>query len=268
MYYSIRHPLALGALICLAGLLLAGGPVRAQSVFEAPLDPATCGDRLNRLYDGDFEQFWSFVLRQGYSGVPEYAWSTPERAGESPEDWKVRAWQCLLEVERANQRDDRLEMRYAVGYFLWFGTKSQGFDKQPDGTPGIRERGYRMLRQAMTDGSDPALEAIIQVHLEIVQLGDQRMALAGKKGVPARLPEWWPERDQLLVSLDRLAKSGHPSAFLAISAIYSERALLASATGHDHNGRPVSGPDPRLIEASKAYRKAWEQHKSDKPSNS
>lgn len=259
---------ALGASVLLTGLMLVGSPAWADTVFEAPLDPATCGDRLNRLYDGDFEQFWTFVFRQGYSGVPEYAWSTPERAGESPEDWKRRARQCLLEVERANQRDDRIEMRYSVGYFLWFGTTSMGFDKEPDGSPGVRERGYRMLRQAMTDGSDQALEAIIQVHLEMVQLGDQRMALAGKKGVQARLPEWWPERDRLLVSLDRLAKSGHPSAYLAISAIYSERALLASATGHDHNGRPVSGPDPRLIEASKAYRKAWEDHNAAKSPNS
>lgn len=268
MYSCIRHARAFGVLFILTGLLLSGASTRAESVFEAPLDPANCGERLNRLYDGDFEQFWAFVLRQGYSGVPEYAWSTPEREGETPEDWRQRARQCLLEVERANQRDDRIEMRVAVGYFLWFGTTSLGFDKEPDGTPGIRERGYRMLRQAMTDGSDRALEAIIQVHLEMVQLGDQRMALAGKKGVPARLPAWWPERERLLLSLDRLAKSGHPSAYLAISAIYSERALLASATGHDHNGRPVSGPDPRLIEASKAYRKAWENQNSSKPSDS
>ncbi|MDF1748901.1 MAG: hypothetical protein P1V34_08520, partial [Alphaproteobacteria bacterium] len=249
-------------------MTLAGGgifsvrPAVAETIFEAPFDPAHCGERLNRLYDGDFDQFWNYIMRQGYTGAPEFAWSTPELPGESPEEWRKRAYQCMLEVERANQRDDRPEVRYAVGYFLWFGTVSLGYEKESDGSPGMRERGYRLLSQTATDGYKPAMETLIQVHLEMVQSVDQRIAYAARAGKTISLPDWWPARDRIILALDRAAKSGYSTAYLAISSIYSERALLVGATGHDHNGKPATAPDPRLIAAAKAYRKAWEDTRS------
>lgn len=255
----MRYRIALGALALVVGLSITGGTsLRAESVFDAPFDPSGCGERLNRLYDGDFEQFWAFVLRHGYSGVPEYGWSVPEQDGESPEDWRTRAQHCVLEVERANQRDASAETRFSLGYFLWFATPSMGFEDEANGGPGVRERGYNMLRDVAQEGHERASEALIQVYMELVRLTDQRMALAGKNGTELKLPSWWPNRDRVILVLDRMAKSGHPSAYLAIAAIYSDRALLVGATGHDHNGNSVSGPDPRLIDASKAYRKAWQ----------
>lgn len=250
------HKAALAAL----GLFLVAdsGPSRAETIFDAPFDPATCGDRLNRLYDGNFDQFWNYIQRQGYTGAAEYAWSAPERDGETAEEWRKRARQCLLEVERANQRDDTVAMRHALGYFLWFGTSSSGFAKEPDGSPGVRERGYRMLHSAATEGNEKAAEAMIQVYLEMVQLADQKVAYAARNGAAnPDIPDWWPPRDKVLTALDRMAKTRYPSAFLAISSIYSERALLPGATGHDHNGNQTSEADPRLVEASRAYRKAW-----------
>ncbi|HBM12089.1 MAG TPA: hypothetical protein DD390_05290 [Rhodospirillaceae bacterium] len=268
MKYSLSQFRANHAPFTLAGMILVGAlflfarPALSESVFEAPFEPAKCGERLNRLYDGDFDQFWNYVLRQGYTGVSEFAWSTPEMPGESSEEWRVRAYQCVLEVERANHHDDRPEIQYALGYFLWFGTTSLGYDKEPDGKPGIRERGYRLLSETAADGYKPAKETIIQVHLEMVQSVDQRIAYAARAGKTVTLPDWWPDRDRLILSLDRAAKSGFSSAYLAISSIYSERALLVGATGHDHNGNPATSPDPRLISAAKAYRKAWEENRT------
>ena len=257
-----RAPLLLVGMILAGALLLFTRPAVSESVFEAPFEPAQCGERLNRLYDGDFEQFWNYILRQGYTGAPEFAWSTPELAGETLEAWRKRAYQCVLEVERANHHDDRAEIQYAVGYFLWFGTTSLGYEKEPDGQPGVRERGYRLLSQTAADGFRPAMETNIQVHLEMVQSVDQRIAYAARAGKTVTLPDWWPDRDRLILSLDRAAKSGFSSAYLAISSIYSERALLVGATGHDHNGNPATSPDPRLISAPKAYRKAWEDNRT------
>lgn len=259
MYSWIRQIPLVGALVLAGGL--AFGTDRsalAETVFDAPFDPASCGERLNRLYDGDFEQFWAFVLRHGYSGVPEYGWSVPEKDGETAEDWRIRAQQCVLEVERANQRDDNADTRYALGYFLWFATPSMGFGDEVNGAPGIRERGYNMLRETAQRGHEDATEALIQVYMELVRLTDQQLALAGKNGTEVKLPSWWPNRDRVILVLDRMAKSGYATAYLAISAIYSERALLVGSTGHDHNGNAVSGPDPRLIDASRAYRQAWQ----------
>lgn len=261
----------LGASLALSLLAAASAfgtaSARAESVFESPLDPGTCGERLMLLYDGDFDQFWNYVSTQGFSGVPEYAWSTPDLPGETPEEWRKRALQCMLEVERANQLDDTPEVKYALGYFLWFGTASVGFDKEADGSPGIRERGYNLLRDASAAGNRQATNALIQAYVQIVQLGDRQMAYGGRSGNPVTLPNWWPERNAILISLDHLAKSGYTDAYLAISAVYSERALLVVETHHDHNGNRATTPDPRLIEASRAYRKAWEDRRSQSPAS-
>lgn len=238
---------------------LGSAPARAETVFDAPFDPADCGERLIALYDGRFDVYWNFVRQQGYTGVPEFAWSAPQQPDESNADWQARALQCLLEVERANRRDESVGNRYALGHFLWFGTTSLGFEKTADGSPGVRERGYRYLRSAAEDGDRGAVHALIQAHMEMVQLIDQRFAYAGKADTEARIPDWWPERDAMLRSLDQLAKSGYPEAYLAVAAIFSERALLARTTGHDHQGRAVRAPDPRLEEAAEAYRAAYER---------
>lgn len=245
------------------GILAVSLVARGQdNVFSAPMDPANCGERLIHLYDGDFSAFWNFIDQQGYSGAPEFAWSAPERDGESPEDWSIRAYECLIEVERANRTDDSVETRYAVGYFLWFGTQSLGFETDDSGEAGVRERAYRLLREVAEEGYAPAREALIQAHLTMVRLADQRVAMAASRGTIVEMPGWWPERSSLLLWLDRMAKTDHPSAFLAISTIYSERALLPGSTGRDHNGNPATEPDPKLIEAAKAYREAWRQHSS------
>jgi len=269
MYSPRKNGSGLAAFFALALAYGAGGvSASAETVFDAPLDPAYCGERLNRLYDADFSHFWNYIATQGYTGAPEYAWSTPEKPGENPEDWRERAYQCLLEVERANRRDDTLEIQYALGYFLWFSTSSMGFEKEADGSPGVRERGYTMLRTASENGLADATETLIQVYLEMVQSADQRVAYAARQGKSVTLPDWWPERDRIILHLDKAAKSGYTSAYLAISSIYSERALLVGATGHDHNGRPATEPDPRLISAAMAYRKAWEDHRDGNKSDS
>jgi hypothetical protein len=259
---SFRAAGVLGLLVAIAaGAVVAWGQdAERDNVFSAPMDPANCGERLIHLYDGDFSGFWNFIDQQGYSGAPEFAWSAPERDGETPDDWRTRAYECLIEVERANRTDDSVETRFAVGYFLWFGTQSLGFETEASGEAGVRERAYRLLRGVADEGYRPAREALIQAHLTMVRLADQRVAMAASRGDIAELPGWWPRTGDILIWLDRMAKTDYPSAFLAISTIYSERALLPGSTGRDHNGHEATEPDPKLIEAAKAYREAWRQH--------
>ncbi|MEQ8443818.1 MAG: hypothetical protein RIM33_07040 [Alphaproteobacteria bacterium] len=266
MWKNTTLPLAALAFVIVASLGgRNGGQAWAEeSVFDPPLNPATCGDRLNRLYDGDFTQFWTYVERHGFTAVVDFAWATPERDGESFEDWRVRAYDCVLEVERANHLDETAEMAYALGYFMWFATASIGFNDDDIGGPDVRERAYRRLRNAASAGSDPAREALIQVHLDMVRMADQRVAYAARNQTEASLPDWWPPRDQILQSLDRMAKSGYDSGFLAIATIYSDRALLVTSTGFDHNGQAASEPDARLIEASRAYRQVWEERQQSR----
>ena len=228
------------------------------TVFEAPFDPGFCGDRLLRVYDGDFEQFWNFLRQQGFAAVPEFVWSVPAKGNEGPEDWRARALQCVLEIERANLTDDSVETRYAAGYMLWFGTPSVGFDREADGAPGVRQRAYQMLMDVARDGSQEARVALVQVYVEMVRVADRRHAYGGKSRTEPTIPDWFPSSDRILVSLDRYAKSGAlPQAYLAIATIYSERAQLAASVGYDHAGRPVTEPDPRLEAAATAYRQAW-----------
>lgn len=232
--------------------------VRADNVFNAPFDPAYCGARLNRVYDGDFSQFWNFLQQQGFAAVPEFTWSVDNLPGETPEDWRGRALQCVLEIERANLSDEALVTRYSTGFMLWFGTPSVGFDREFDGGPGVRQRAYTMLLDAARDGSREASAALVQVYVEMVRVADRRRAYGSKAGSAPEIPDWFPSTDQILSDLDQQAKSGQmPSAYLAIATIYDDRAQLAELAGHDHEGRAVSGPDPRLIAAAQAYRKAW-----------
>jgi len=258
--------LPMAAFTLVMALGLAGtGDTRAwaeESVFDPPLNPATCGDRLNRLYDGDFTQFWTYVDRHGTVGIVDFAWSAPEREDESFEDWRVRAYDCVLEVERANHLDETAEMAYALGHFMWFAMSAVGFDEVDTTGPGVRERAYRRLRNAAAAGSEPARESLIQVHLDMVRLADQRVAYAARNGTQATLPDWWPQRDEILLSLDRMAKSGYDAGFLAIATIYSDRALLVTSIGFDHNGQAADEPDARLIEASRAYRQVWEERQA------
>ncbi|NMM45891.1 hypothetical protein HH303_15445 [Rhodospirillaceae bacterium KN72] len=269
MKRSVRTGLAGIALAGLATITLAGTPslrAEGEGVFSSPVDPKACGERLNTMISGDFAPFWSFVDRHGYSGVTDYVSSVPELPGESSEDWGKRSLQCVLEVERSNKRSDTVETRLALGYLLWFGTANRGCEcgDAEDGGPDARERGYTMMRSAADDGYDPAIEALIQVYMEMATTEDRLHAYAGRLGKePEDIPDWWPKSDRLLLALDRMAKTGHASAYLAISAIYSERALLVGATGHDHLGNPAKSPDPRLIEASKAYRKVWEEKRAE-----
>lgn len=255
------------ALAGLAMLAFAGAAslrAEGEGVFSAPVDPKACGERLNTMISGDFAPFWTFVEGHGFSGVIDYVSSVPELPGESSEEWGERSLQCLLEVERSNKRSNTVETRLALGYLLWFGTANRGCEcgDAEDGGPDARERGYIMLRSAADDGYEPAIEALIQVYMEMATTEDRLYAYAGRLGKAPDIPDWWPKADRLLLALDRMAKTGHASAYLAISAIYSERALLVGATGHDHLGNPAKAADPRLIDASKAYRKVWEEKKT------
>ena len=253
---------ALGILFAALGIgfspISATAYAQQGTVFEAPFDPGYCGDQLMRLYDGDFERFWNFERQQGFAAVPEFVWSVPVRGAETAEDWRARAYQCVLEIERANLTDDSVETRYSTGYLLWFGTPSIGFDKEPDGAPGIRERAYMMLMGAARDGSQEARVALLQVYVEMVRVIDRQNAFAGKSGATPTIPNWFPTSERVLVSLDRYAKTGViPEAYLAVATIYSERYQLAASLGYDHVGRAVTAPDPRLEKAAEAYRKVW-----------
>lgn len=250
--------IGLVALFCFAGAVSPPAAADMGTVFEAPFDPAHCGERLNRLYDGEFESFWNFIGQQGFAAAPEFIWSVPILKNEAPKAWQDRARECVIEIERANQRDDRVETRYAVGYALWFGTPTLRLDREEDGTPSLRERAFRMVQEAAKAGSRPAIEALTQIYVEMVRITDRRRAYGGKTNTAPTIPKWFPPPERILAALDRQAKSGGlPRAFLAIALIYSERRQLADSVGYDHQGRAVSEPDPRLRGVIQAYERAW-----------
>lgn len=252
---------ALGAVVCC--VLLALYPVRDAVGNPAPapkgFDPTSCGERHQRLFSGDFEQFWTYVELHGWNGVSEFAWSVPQGANESDANWRERARQCFLEVERRNPAKGDPKKLYTLGYFLWHGGVAFGFDREANKRPGVRERGYRMLLTSRKKGFDKAFEALIGVHYDMIRAIDTA-ALRGKQGarpsegpVGARVPEWWPKAERLLQDLETTGAKGYGGAYLSLATIYRERWLTSKYFGIDHLGHVVDAPDPALKVAFERY---------------
>jgi hypothetical protein len=262
MFWRSHHRWVAYGLVALlllaAGGVLSAGPARAEG--EPPpapegFDATRCGERHQRLFSGDFDQFWSYAERHGWNGVGEFAWSVPQGADESDEAWRARAKQCFLEVERRNLAWTDAEGLYTVGYFLWHGGVVFGFERDPVRQPGVRERGYRKLLRARQLGFEKASVALIGVHYTMVRAIDTTVLRGARKnGVePSPVPGWWPPAKRLLQDLNAMGAMGLASAFLSLSAIYRERWLMAEYFGVDHYGRKVSEPDPALLKASEVY---------------
>ncbi|MBP5858876.1 hypothetical protein KAJ83_17790 [Marivibrio halodurans] len=226
------------------------GPPAAPADFQ----PEKCGERHLRLFDGNFDQFWSYAERHGWTGVGEFAWSVPHPEGEADAVWRARAKQCFLEVERRNMGRSDVVSLYTLGYFLWHGGTAFGFERDPAKQPGVRERGYRMLLRARQMGYEKASLALVGVHYSMVRALDTAALRRMRDGTdPSPTPEWWPSTDRLLEDLNAMGAKGLAGAFLSLSSIYRERWLMAEYFHIDHKGEPVRGPDPDLLKASNVY---------------
>lgn len=228
------------------------GPPPAPDGFE----PARCGERHLRLFEGDFDQFWSYVERHGWGGVGEFAWSVPQAETEPEAEWRARAKECFLEVERRNHHRTEPVGLYTLGYFLWHGGVVFGFERDPEKQPGVRERGYRMLLKARQVGFEKAAYALVGVHFSMIRAIDTaalRHSRAQGAEHPPPPPDWWPSNDRLLQDLNAMGSRGIAAAYLSLSAIYRERWLMAEYFGVDHLGRKVEHPDPALKRAYETY---------------
>lgn len=253
-----------GALLLAAGIGLPSASPQGQEggimLVKAPppapedFDPDRCGERHLRLFKGDFDQFWAYAERHGWTGVGEFAWSVPQGPTEPDDDWRARAKQCFLEVERRNRHRTDVVDFYSLGYFLWHGGTVFGFERDPEKQPGVRERGYRMLLSARQRGYDKAALALVGVHYTMVRAVDTAVLRRMRDGTdPSPTPNWWPTTARLLEDLNAMGAMRIAGAYLSLASIYRERWLMAEYFGIDHEGNAVDEPDPELKKAANIY---------------
>jgi len=259
-YRPQRGVIVASALFLLISLTVVFGPrVGVAEVVPPPapegFNPKLCGERHQRLFASDFDQFWGYAERHGWNGVGEFAWSVPHPPEENDADWRARAKQCFLEVERRNRSWTTPEGLYTLGYFLWHGGVVFGFERDLKKQPGVRERGYRKLLRARQLGFESASIALIGVHYTMVRAIDTAVLRGARdgSGEASPVPPWWPPTTRLLQDLNTMGAFGLPGAYLSLSAIYRERWLMAQYFGVDHTGRPVEAPDPALQNAALIY---------------